>query len=145
MGRYVGIQEPCASCTHNKGFAGCRAKRCVLDGNPDDPVDNLAGQSFEGQQIRETIREFSLHMAEKMKSKIGTRSGWDDLVGFPLSRRLVRLAEECNELLDAIKSGDLKGLKDEAIDVANIAMLVWLYVKSQTIFPDGWNDFAKNL
>lgn len=137
---FNGQGEPCKSCPYNRGFAGCELRKCILD----KPRDDMASLGFEAQKIREAIRQFSLRMAEKMKSKIGQRSGWDDRKFFPLSHRLGRLAEECNELLEAIKSGDADGTQKEAVDVANIAMMVWSYFEADDL-PDGWSDFAKNI
>lgn len=118
--------EPCKSCEHNLGLAGCARNRCVLEDIP----------PFMG-----TIQRFAVEMAEKMKKRAKKRSGWDDPEGFPCDQRFHRLMEEIRELIDAMKSGKRVHVRDECVDVANQIMMIWFVMGCENL-PDDWNVFA---
>lgn len=71
--------------------------------------------------LRPEVVAFAVEM-ERVLRRHDHKGGWDHCTPAHLSRRL---REELDELVDAVKSGQApEKILDEAVDVANFAMMV---------------------
>ena len=85
----------------------------------------------EREMKRKVSKDFIAAMEEKLEHgrRMG-RKGWDSewkettFDGDPLIGLLQKLDEEVNEVIEAIRIGDLQGLRHECADVSNVAMMI---------------------
>ena len=71
--------------------------------------------------VRKEVIQFALAMEEKLK-KNDWKGGWSNESYTFLTSRL---QDEANELFAAIHAGKINGTMEEAVDVANFAMMIY--------------------
>ena len=93
---------------------------CFKCGN--DPPWNTCDRGLACPKFE--LRPELARFANQMEIKLRKRDHLKRKAPLDISSLLVRLTEEARELVDAIRSRDSKSVAEEAIDVANFAMLI---------------------
>jgi hypothetical protein len=81
-----------------------------------DVIDSIRNWT----DLRPAVRKFAIAMEERLKAN-DYKGGWDNCSAQYLMNGLL---EELAELSAAILEGDFSGINEEAVDVANYAMML---------------------
>lgn len=73
-------------------------------------------------QIERAVNQFSEAMKRKMEIREPDKGGWDDVSAEWL---YIKLGEEVEELAEALLKRKGEQVMEEAVDVANVAMMIY--------------------
>jgi NTP pyrophosphatase (non-canonical NTP hydrolase) len=76
-------------------------------------------------EVRPQLQAFAEAMERKLRLKDGRKQWQDYKAEGNFAWFLCRLQRESVELLNAIASGDMRDIRDEAVDVANFCMMIY--------------------
>ena len=71
--------------------------------------------------MRESVKQFAEAM-EKVLARNDHKEGWEECTNLYLIQRMI---EEASEVLQMLDAGELGDMAEEAIDVANFAMMIY--------------------
>ena len=71
--------------------------------------------------VREEVHEFAEAM-EKVLARNDHKEGWGECTNLYLIQRMI---EETSEVMKMLDAGELGDMAEEAIDVANFAMMIY--------------------
>ena len=74
-----------------------------------------------GVGTRESVKQFADAM-EKVLARNDHKDGWEKCTNLYLIQRMI---EEASEVLQRLDAGELGDMAEEAIDVANFAMMIY--------------------
>jgi NTP pyrophosphatase (non-canonical NTP hydrolase) len=91
------------------------------------------GEEMKEEDIRSEVKDFSVEM-EKILSDNDYKGHWSNEGSDYLSEKLKEEVKElfealegydCNKHIRKYSKNELKNIKKEAVDVANVAMMIW--------------------
>jgi len=118
--------------SHDRGCFKCGDDRNYYCGQIDCPQPVPDG-SFKGEirnsreraaaiELRPPLAHFSQEMERKLRLRDPLHQGHPHM---NMDQLMLRLIDEARELVEALRSRDLKSIRGEAVDVANFAMLIF--------------------
>lgn len=117
------------------GVVGCATGGArAREGDPEAPPDQQAGRlaAVQGRDVEEAeavsnieVRPEVQRVSQAMERKLRRNDHKGGRSGCGQERLFGRLLEEVAELEEVLLAGDLQGAAEEAVDVANFAMMIW--------------------
>ena len=75
-------------------------------------------------EFREELKQFNQAMVERLEEKSEDHHGWDE-TQCTMKFLVDRLNDQAQEVLRGFNNSDIQKMKEEAVDVANFAFMIY--------------------